>query len=181
MAEPLPEPDDATLMQRVAGDDPAALRLVVERHQRSLMNYFVRSGAQSHAEDLVQETFIRLYRYRHRYKPLARLTTFLHTLARHVWIDHLRRRGRMGRLLEEWGRGQPTEDAQSAGTAARRMDAERAVKSLPEEMREVVVLVFYQGLSYQEAAAVLDIPVGTVKSRMFHALRRLRELMETQP
>lgn len=175
MADEPRDPEDAVLMRRIAEEDPAALRLLVERHQGALMNYFVRSGAESHAEDLVQETFIRLYRYRHRYRPVARLTTFLYTLARHVWIDHVRRRGRVGRLLKEWAVVQPTEDAQSAGRAARRMDAERAVRGLPDAMREVVVLVFYQGLSYPEVAEVLDIPVGTVKSRMFHALRQLRD------
>lgn len=178
MPAPDAEPEDAVLMQRVAHDDPAAMGLLVERHQRTVLNFFVRSGAQSHAEDLAQETFIRLYRYRHRYRPVARLTTFLHTLARHVWIDFLRRRGRSGRLIEEWSHLQPVADEHSSGRAARRLDAERAVRELPEEMRDVVILVFFQGLNYQETADVLGIPLGTVKSRMFHALHRLRESMD---
>ena len=177
MANEASDEEDVALMRRLAGDDPAALRSLVERYQGVLMNYFVRSGAESHAEDLVQETFIRLYRYRHRYRPVARLTTFLHTLARHVWIDHVRRRSRLGRLLKEWAQVQPTEDASSSGRAGRRIDAERAVRALPDAMRDVVVLVFYQGLSFPEVAEVLEIPVGTVKSRMFHALRRLKEAL----
>lgn len=181
MADEAWHAEDVALMRRLAGDDPAALRSLVERYQGVLMNYFIRSGAQSHAEDLVQETFLRLYRYRHRYRPVARLTTFLHTLARHAWIDHVRRRSRLGRLLQDWAQAQPTEDVSSAGRAGRRLDAERAVDALPDAMRDVVVLVFYQGLSFGEAAEVLEIPVGTVKSRMFHALRRLKEALQDAP
>lgn len=178
------EPDQAgatgdwELMQRVAGEDAAALRQLVERHQRLLLNFFLRSGAQSSAEDLVQETFIRLYRYRHRVEPRARFTTFLHTLARHAWVDHLRRAGRTARLHEAWQAEQPEADTTAAGAAGVRMDAAHALQSLPEEMRAVVTLLFYQGLSQAEAAEVLDIPVGTVKSRLFNALHRLRGVLD---
>ena len=164
-------------MERLARDDEEALRALVQRHQGMLMNFFARSGAESHAEDLVQETFVRLYRYRQRYRPLAKFTTFLHTLARHVWIDHVRKRSRWTRLLTAWSEAAPGQDDHSAGAAARRMDAERLVSGLSEEMRSVVVLVFYQGLSHQDAAEVLGVPVGTIKSRMFNALSRMRDAM----
>lgn len=172
------EPEDGELMRRLARDDTEALRTLVQRHQGLLMNFFVRSGAQSHAEDLVQETLVRLYRYRKKYRPIAKFTTFLHTLARHVWIDHLRRKHRWDRLLTAWGEEKPDRDERSAGIAARRMDAEQLVAALSEEMRSVVVLVIYQGLAYQDAAEVLGVPVGTVKSRMFNALRRMKCMME---
>ena len=165
---------DWELMQRVADDDAGALRQLVERHQGLLLNFFLRSGAQSSAEDLVQETFIRLYRYRHRVQQRARFTTFLHTLARHAWVDHLRRSGRTARLHEAWQAEQPEADLTSAARPGQRMDAAQALQRLPEEMRAVVTLLFYQGLSQGEAAEVLDIPVGTVKSRLFNALQRLR-------
>ena len=174
---PPEEPDDHQLMGRLARDDHQALRLLVERHQGLLMNFFLRSGAESHAEDLVQECFVRLYGYRKRYRPLAKFTTFLHTLARHVWIDHLRKRNRWLRLLAAWAKDAPVQDERSAGAASRRMDAERLLNTLSEEMRSVVVLVFYQGMSHQDAAEVLGVPVGTIKSRMFNALSRMRDVM----
>lgn len=174
---PPAEPSDTLLMDRLAADDAWALRLLVQRHQGMLMNFFLRSGAESNAEDLVQETFVRLYRYRKRYRPNAKFTTFLHTLARHVWIDLLRKRSRWSRLSTAWAASAPTQDDRSAGTAARRMDAERLLMELSEEMRSVVVLVFYQGLSHQDAADVLGVPVGTIKSRLFNALNRMREVM----
>lgn len=165
-------------MRLLARDDPDALRTLVERYQGLLMNFFVRSGAESHAEDLVQETLVRLYRYRKKYRPLAKFTTFLHTLARHVWIDHLRKKHRWDRLVNAWAEEKPDQDERSAGIASRRMDAEHLVAALSEEMRSVVVLVIYQGLAYQDAADVLGLPVGTVKSRMFNALRRMKDMME---
>lgn len=174
---PLQDSDDVELMRRLAGDDEAALRMIVERYQGLLMNFFVRSGAESHAEDLVQETLVRLYRYRKKYRPMAKLTTFLHTLARHVWIDHVRKRGRWLRLRAAWANHAPDQDDRSAGTASRRMDAERLMDSLSDDMRSVIVLVFYQGLSQQDAAAVLGVPVGTIKSRIFNALNRMRDVM----
>lgn len=174
---PLQDSDDVELMRRLAGDDSAALRMLVERHQGMLMNFFVRSGAESHAEDLVQETLVRLYRYRKKYRPVAKFTTFLHTLARHVWIDHVRKRGRWLRLHVAWANHAPDLDDRSAGAAPRRLDAERLMDTLSEDMRSVVVLVFYQGLSQQDAAEVLGVPVGTIKSRMFNALNRMRDVM----
>jgi RNA polymerase sigma-70 factor (ECF subfamily) len=174
---PPDEPDDHQLMGRLAHDDPEALRELVKRHQGLLMNFFLRTGAESYAEDLVQETFVRLYGYRKRYRPLAKFTTFLHTLARHVWIDHVRKRGRWMRLLVAWSNHAPVQDERSASAASHRMDAERLLGTLSEEMRSVVVLVFYQGLSHQDAAEVLGVPVGTIKSRMFNALSRMRDVM----
>ena len=93
--------DDAELMLRVRGqDDEAAFALLVSRHQKSLLNFFARSGVQYDSEDLVQQTFLRLYRYRQRYVATAKFTTFLFLLARQVWIDELRRRQRRERLIE---------------------------------------------------------------------------------
>ncbi len=172
---------DWARMARLARDDEAALRELVERHQGMLMNFFVRSGASSSAEDLVQETFIRLYRYRQRAVPRARFTTFLHTLARHAWVDHLRRDHRRTRLHEAWQAEQPEADTTSAATAGSRLDAARALTALPEEMRAVVVLLIFQGQSQAEAAEVLGIPVGTVKSRLFNALHRLRGALDECP
>ena len=174
-----PAPSDWDLMHRVAEEDEEALRVLVQRHQGLLMNFFARSNVESHAEDLVQETFIRLYRCRHRYQPTAKFTTFLHTLARNVLIDYVRKRGRWYRLLDAWTKAAPESDERSSGVAARRMDAERALATLNEEMRTVVVLIFYQGLAYQDAAEVLGIPAGTVKSRMFHALQQLRTFFDS--
>ncbi|HRR35025.1 MAG TPA: RNA polymerase sigma factor [Kiritimatiellia bacterium] len=178
---PIEQMDDADLMLRVCDqDDEAAFALLVSRHQRSLLNFFARSGVQYDSEDLVQQTFLRLYRYRQRYQATAKFTTFLFLLARQVWIDELRRRQRRQRLAESLA-AEPYEEfaapADSSAGVAGDLDLARALAALPEGLRQVVELAVYQGLPYAEVAAILGIPVGTVKSRMFNALAKLRALL----
>ncbi len=158
-----------------------AFELLVNRHQQPLLNFFLRSGVDRDAEDLVQQTFIRLHRYRRRYRPRARFTTFLYLLARQVWIDELRRRRRLQRLRDQ--ARQQAELAAAADTAP--MDEgfsdelQQALDSLSPRHREVVVLGVLQELEYAEIARILKIPVGTVKSRMFNGLRDLRRHLES--
>ncbi len=176
----LAELDDAALMERVVRDDREAFAVLVRRHQKMLLNFFARSGVQYDCEDLVQQTFLRLYRYRGRYVATAKVTTFLFLLARQVWIDELRRRRRHERLVTGLAAEPPAEAAAEAAeaTASGSMDLERALASLPEGLRLVVELGVYQDLPYAEIAEILGIPVGTVKSRMFNALAKLRAFME---
>lgn len=162
------------MLEVVAGSETALTELV-HRHQNALLNFFVRMGAYHEGEDLVQETFVRLYKARGRYKPLARFTTYLHVLARHVWADRGRKALRRERLQASL-----LVDAEVAGMTPRdpggapRLDVEEALARLSPKLRDVIVLNVYQGLPYQEVAEILEIPVGTVKSRMNLALRELR-------
>ena len=177
----LTELDDAILMQRVRDDDRDAVAVLVKRHEKMLLNFFARSGVQYDCEDLVQQTFLRLYRYRTRYVATAKVTTFLFLLARQVWIDELRRRKRHERLVAGLA-AEPQPAMAGAGaaeaTASGEMDLARALASLPEGLRQVVELGVYQDLPYAEVGAILGIPVGTVKSRMFNALAKLRAFLE---
>jgi len=172
--------DDAALMALARTDDRGAFAALVARHQKKLLNYFRRSGVQYDAEDLVQQTFLRLYRYRNRYTPRAKFTTFLFLMARQVWIDELRKRKRAERLADALA-AEP-EPAAGVGTAppqGARLDVAQAVAALPEAMRQVVELGIYQDLPYAEIARILSIPAGTVKSRMFNAIRLLRGSLGT--
>lgn len=173
--------DDAALMLRVRADDRDAFAVLVKRHQKMLLNFFARSGVQYDCEDLVQQTFLRLYRYRDRYTPTAKVTTFLFLLARQVWIDELRRRKRHERLVDGLAAEPHPEHVEPVAAdagAAGAMDLAQALASLPEGLRQVIELGVYQDLPYAEVAEILAIPVGTVKSRMFNALAKLREFME---
>jgi RNA polymerase sigma-70 factor (ECF subfamily) len=180
MTDPLPDDatDDRELMQRACQGDREAFAGLVRRHQRLLLNFFRRCGVQTDAEDLVQQTFIRLYRYRDRYTPRAKLTTFLYLLARQVWIDELRRRQRAERLRKGLEAEPPPEPAQLTQPEHGSMDIAAALAALPEGLRLVVVMGIYQNMAYADIGAALGIPVGTVKSRMFNALRLLRRMME---
>ena len=172
------EPSDIELMLLVAGGDREAFAVLVRRHQGPLMNLFRRLGADVHgAEDCAQETFLRLFRYRLRYRPSAPFLAFLYTLARHSWVDWSRRRPRgVSATLDE----APMESDEESISIDDRLDLEAAVQGLPDHLRWVILLSVDQGLSHPEVGAVLEIPVGTVKSRMFHAVRRLREALHAR-
>lgn len=168
--------EDAALMDRIREGHPEALESLVRRHQQSLVNFFRRMGAYMDAEDLAQETFIRVYKYRDRYRPTAKFTSFLYTVARHVWLDLLRqsrKREELTRRLEADG---PRSSDGGHPATRLKMDVDGALRRLPEKLRSVIVLSFYQGLKYEEIATVLRIPLGTVKSRVFLALARLKEV-----
>jgi RNA polymerase sigma-70 factor (ECF subfamily) len=168
---------DPDLMALVADGQDGALETIVRRHQRPLVNFFCRLGADGDgAQDCAQETFLRLFRYRDRYRPSAPFGSFLYTLARHAWADWRRRIERRKAVRLE-GEEEPGEED---GTRDERLDLEAALRSLPEHLRWVVTLSVYQGLAYAEIAEVLEIPLGTVKSRMFHAVRRLREALHAE-
>ena len=177
-AERLEQMEDADLMLRVRGDDDGgAFAVLVTRHQKMLLNFFIRSGVQYDYEDLAQQTFLRLYRYRERYVATAKFTTFLFLLARQVWIDELRRRRRRERLADSLAVEPHQEFVEPANASAGTdgdLDLVRALAALPVGLRQVVELGVYQELAYAEIAEILGIPEGTVKSRMFNALAKLR-------
>lgn len=152
--------------------------LEARKFERNLLNFFWRQGVSiSEGEDLVQETYLRLWNYRREYKPTAKLSTFLFLIARQVRIDALRRQTRREIREERWGKEQP--DTQQPDSYAID-DVHWAVGRLSEPLREVVELGVFQDLPYAEVAEILSIPVGTVKSRMSNALKKLKEIFNEQ-
>ena len=150
-----------------------------KKFEKNLLNFFWRQGVSySESEDLVQETYLRLWKYRCEYKPTAKLSTFLFLLARQVRIDALRRQVRRETREENWIREQPTSEAPAAFGA--REDVRWALAKLSEPLRDVIELGVFEDLPYAEVAKVLGIPVGTVKSRMHNALKELKEIFDEQ-
>ena len=177
---PLPD-EDADLMLAAAKGDDAAFEKIVLRHQKPLLNFFCRLGVPiSDAEDLAQQTFVRLHRYRASYERTAKFTTYLYLLARQVRVDEIRRRVRAERTRDafraevDYREPLPGDDP----APCLRDDLQGALDQLDEPHREVVVLGLLRELPYQEVAEILGVPVGTVKSRMHHALRKLREILD---
>ena len=184
---------DAELMAMSADGDDSAFAEIVSRYQDVLLNFFMRKGVSfADGQDLAQRTLLRLWRYRHRYEPTAKFTTFLFLLVGQVAIDFIRAEGRRNGLQEDLEREAEAEATagtmHSAGETsvvcrpAEPDDAQgervrRAVASLPPGLRDVVELGVFQDLPYAEVSEILGIPVGTVKSRMFNALKKLKELM----
>jgi RNA polymerase sigma-70 factor, ECF subfamily len=173
------EPDE-TLMQSVASGCPGAFSVLVRRYQTTLLNFFHRMNVyNSDIDDLVQETFLRLFNYRERYKPAARFITFLYLMARQVQIDHFRKKQRRKIFLEALEK-EPSETQNPLEAGAnedRKVQIMKALDTLSDEMRCVVVMNIYEGLKYKDIAEILDIPEGTVKTRMFHALQKLRKVI----
>ena len=156
-------------------------KMLVEarKFEKNLLNFFWRQGVQySEGEDLVQETYLRLWKYRREYKPTAKLSTFLFLMARQVRIDALRRQTRREGREKSWGKEAATTAEPSVGRTDAREDVRWALAQLPELHRDVVELVVFQDLPYVEVADILGIPVGTVKSRMSNALRKLKEVFD---
>jgi RNA polymerase sigma-70 factor (ECF subfamily) len=173
--------DDRELMSLFQTGDEDAFAVIVRRYQHQLLNFFSKMGVYTcDASDLVQDTFIRLFKYRDRYKPRAKLRTFLYMIARQIWIDALRKHKRKQEFATAFKEEQATKGDASAATVSTAADAVEALQRLPEAMRAVVVLNIYQRMRYKEIADVLGIAEGTVKSRMFHALRKLREEMRIE-
>lgn len=171
--------DDARLMVQAAKGSETAYSALICRHQQVLMNFFRRLGADVHAaEDATQETFLRVFNYRLRYRPEAPFRFFLFTLARHAWVD-LARKSRRWRSGKTTGVEVDQQPVPLPVAGWERLDLQEALERLPFGHRMVLVLSLYYGLRYQEISKVMKIPVGTVKSRVFHALRKLREAMTT--
>lgn len=171
---------DAQLMAQIRRGRKDAFVTLVRRHQGALLNFFRNLGVYNDAEDLAQDTFLRLFRYRKRYRPKAKFTTFLYMIARQVRIDMLRKLKRREDLAGELREKAVADEVERRERREPETDTDALLESLPEAMREVVVLNIYHGLRYKEIADVLGIPVGTVKSRMFHALRNMKERLDKQ-
>jgi RNA polymerase sigma-70 factor (ECF subfamily) len=162
--------------------DSAPFEDFVRRHARTLVTFFRQRGAGlSRAEELTQEVFLKLFQGAPRYQPEERFAAFCFRVARNAWIDECRRQGVRAEELqgpeEEQGRefAAPPEDP-SAGLQAGEQEAsiQALLATLPEGHRAVFELAVLGELGYAEISAVLGIPEGTVKSRMFYAVRRLR-------
>jgi RNA polymerase sigma-70 factor (ECF subfamily) len=173
----LPPDADAALMTEVAAGSEIAFTVLVRRHQNSLLNFFTRMGALSDCEDLVQETFVRLFRYRDRYRPTARFTALLYHLARNVWADRGRKAMRFERLTSGLRAESEISSEPDFARPGERLDVDAALQKLSPKLREVIVLNVYQRLRYQEIADALEIPLGTVKSRINLALAALKEIL----
>ncbi len=170
---------DIDLMALAAQDREDAFEELVRRYQNILLNFFLRRGVSySDGQDLAQRTFLRLWRYRRKYAPAAKFTTFLFLLAGQESVDFFRAEGRKAGLEEDLARqAEVAAETRAPASPAAGEDVRRAVSRLPQGLRDVVELGVFQDLPYAEVGAILHIPVGTVKSRMFNALRKLKEFL----
>ena len=177
---------DRDLLKRFIDGHVESLGLLAARYEGDLYGFLVRFvGDRQAAEDLFQETFLQVWRKRHQYDPRRAVRPWLFTIAANLARDWLRREGRQRTLsLDNRPAGADCEGASFSDLlpadgetplAALEREEQRqrvreAVDALPEHLRSVLVLAYYQHCKYREIAEILQIPVGTVKSRLHAAV-----------
>ena len=181
---------DPELVQGCLAGDERAYRDLIERYERQVFSVALRMvRVREDAEDLTQETFVRMFKALDRYDPTRPFPAWLLTIAARLSIDHLRRRrvktvslfrSEPGtdeeRVVEIEDPGFGPEELAVRGEEER--GAEALIGALPEHYRIVVVLRHQQGLSYEEIAEALRLPLGTVKARIHRARALLKERLE---
>jgi len=162
---------DERLLARVAQRDRDAFGRLYERHATSVYRYALSILRSPHlAEEVAQETMMAVWNGADRFKGNSRVLTWMLGIARNQSHNILRKESK-GQRLPESHRGAGTDDP--AQSLVRDLHIQDALQTLTPLQREVMHLVFYENLTVREAAHVLEIPVGTVKSRMHHARRAL--------
>jgi RNA polymerase sigma-70 factor, ECF subfamily len=181
---------DEELMLLFQRDVQLAFDILVQRYKNPLMNYIFRfTGNSEDAADLLQDTFIRVYRKKHLYKTIARFSTWVYTIAGNLAKSELRR-GHRKYLTpidrkrnddEEYSIPLPDRDPLPDRSADKNIVFERiqaALLQIPEVFREAVVLRDIQELTYEEIAEIVGMPIGTVKSRINRGRLQLQELLK---
>jgi len=192
MTAPGKDPPDETLMLRYQQGDRTAFASLVRRHQQPLFNFALRQvRVPQVAEDVVQETFVRVVQNAADFKHEARFTTWVYTITRNLCIDQLRKRALRKHPSLDESRGEEG-DGPTLGeqTADPRASVEReatgselkerialAVDKLPDEQREVFLMRELANLPFKKIAEITGVPENTVKSRMRYALERLQEAL----
>lgn len=170
---PLPwhaaQPQVDVLVQRAAAGERAALEQLVEQYQDQVYSLALSFSRDPHrAQDLAQEAWIRILRGLPRFRGESRFSTWLYRVATNTFLNQTGGREQPG-LPEVEEPVLPTTEAD--------LEVREAVRSLPEEFKAVVALRFGADLSYQEVARVLEVPLGTVQSRLKRAMEKLARLL----
>lgn len=175
--------NEAELVTRAQNGDRNAFSELVRTHTHGVLNVIYRMcGDMQVAEDAAQETFIQAWLRLSSYRPRTSLRNWLYRIAVNMAIDMLRKENRiLPDAVENLHLTDSGPSPEALATSSERMEmVQEAVLALPEASRAVLVLREYEDLSYQEIADALDIPVGTVMSRLNYARKLLRERLEVQ-
>lgn len=183
--------EDDALVGRARGGDRAAFEQLFQKYHRRA--YAVALGVVKRHEDaldVVQDAFIKVHKHLATFQGTSSFYTWLYRIVMNLSIDQIRRR----RKVAEWGDDIQKDDAAGDGTLLPRMPNENprktvvrrelsekiqaALDTLPEYHRAVIILREVEGLSYEEMAQALDVPKGTIMSRLFHARRKMQEQLQ---
>lgn len=175
------EETDSSLMRQVRDGDLGSMAVLFERHHRALFNYFVHmNGNRDFSQDLVQDVFVRMLKYRKSYQAEKPFAAWMYQVARNAQNDAMQKR----RFEVELGNAEMS-DAHGPRTTSmdeklkREQEMEllrRAMARLPVDKRELLVLSRFQNLKYDEIAGILGCEVGAVKVRVYRAVRALGQI-----
>ena len=186
--------DDLTLVKRVRSGDQRAFKLLVERYQRKV--YAVALGMlkdKEEAMDVSQEAFVKVYKYLDHFKGDSSFYTWLYRITVNICIDVMRRKNAAGGDTEEFAESIANDLSEARigalgsrlgpnpqKSALRRELAEKiqeALAAVPEKHRAILLLREIEGMSYEDLSRTLDIPKGTVMSRLFHARAKVQKIL----
>ncbi len=179
------QPTDEELIARFQDGDAYAFDLLVRRYKDPLLNFIYRFiGDFIESEDIVQETFYRVYKNKHYYKEVAKFSTWIYTIAGNLAKTELRRRKR--RKVFSIHKESPvdkeldlpdlkSDPEREVNTVVTEKIIQKAIGRLPVKFRQVIVLRDIQGFSYEEISSIIKVPLGTVKSRVNRARLKLQE------
>ena len=173
---------DAALIAKVAAGNRLAMQVLFARHHARVYRFILRLlGSEATAEDLTSEVFLGVWRHAHRFEARSSVTTWLLAIARYKALAELRRRPELACDEAAAQTSDPADDPEATFAIKHRGEIVRdCLSRLSCRHREIIDLVYYHEKSVQEAADILGVPGNTVKTRMFHARKKLAELLASQ-
>ena len=172
--------DDRQLARLVLGGDTAAFEYLFDRYRDAIHRLFLqRTGNTEDADDLLQETFIKVYMNLHRYSPEYTFGQWLYTIARNTFIDYVRKRQDDLPIDEKFSSpasNTPTPE-ESVISMQQRTQIEHYLERLAPRYRTLIVMRFFDEYSYEEIAANLKLPLGTVKTQIHRAREQMCRLI----
>jgi RNA polymerase sigma-70 factor, ECF subfamily len=172
-----PDLELRVLMEGYQRGDRCAATTLVERVSPQLHRFFLmKTVSRRHADDLLQETWMRIHQIRHTYRPGEPVLPWLYAIARNIRVDHYRKAARVETRERALG---PDEEFAAAGPAqsSRMPGVEALLATLPESQREVIAMLKVNGMSLEEVARATASSVGSVKQKAHRAYERLRKAL----
>ena len=172
--------DDRQLVARVLEGDDVAFEYLFNRYRDAIYRLFVqRLGGVNDADDLLQETFIKVYINLHRYRPDYTFGQWVYTIARNTFIDYVRRR-QEDLPIDDKFTAPPSNNPTPEENIIRkqqRTQIERYLQAMPPRYRQLIVMRFFEEYSYEEIAMKLELPLGTVKTQIHRAREQMCRLI----
>jgi RNA polymerase sigma-70 factor (ECF subfamily) len=176
--------EENQIVERVLKGERGAFSTLVDAYKEMIFNLAFRiTGSRQDADDLSQEIFIMAYRNLRQFDPRKRFFTWIYTIGLNIIRNHLKKQGlemtreKAGRSSSETGIDQGARAERDVIQAQEIGSLEICLQKLPDDLRESVVLRFYEGLSFEEIAAISDASLSAVKMRVYRGLEQLKRLM----